>query len=157
RRVTQRCMACGERYPLERVTYACAACDGALEIECDAAALAPGCDAALATGAPFAGRGVWRYAPLLPVGRAGAVSLGEGDTRLHAGERLAARVGVGKVLIKTEGDNPTGSFKDRGMTVGVTQALRLGMRAVACASTGNTSASMAAYAARAGLRAIVLI
>lgn len=72
-------------------------------------------------------------------------------------ERLAKTVSVEKLYLKFEGANPTGSFKDRGMTVGVTKAIELGFKKVACASTGNTSASMAAYAARAGIEAIVYL
>ena len=98
---------------------------------------------------------MWRYRPLLPVGP--KVTLGEGDTGLHACERLGRELGVSRLFVKNEGENPTGSFKDRGMTVGIALAAEAGVSAVACASTGNTSASMAAYAARAGLRAIVLI
>ena len=84
------------------------------------------------------------------------VSLCEGDTPLLAAPRLSARVGA-QVYLKVEGANPTGSFKDRGMTVAITNALAEGSRTVICASTGNTSASAAAYAARAGLDCVVVI
>jgi len=84
------------------------------------------------------------------------ITLLEGGTPLMAAERLSARLGV-QVFLKIEGANPTGSFKDRGMTVAVTHALASGARAVICASTGNTSASAAAYAARAGLTSAVLV
>ena len=84
-----------------------------------------------------------------------AVSLGEGSTPLLHAPRLSARLGI-ELWLKWEGANPTGSFKDRGMCVAVSQALAEGAGAVICASTGNTAASAAAYAARAGLRAIVL-
>ena len=84
------------------------------------------------------------------------VTLKEGATPLVAAPRLSARVGA-DVHLKVEGANPTGSFKDRGMTVAITKAVRAGARAVVCASTGNTSASAAAYAARAGLDCIVVI
>ena len=85
------------------------------------------------------------------------VTLGEGGTPLVRCDRLAAWAGVREVHVKVEGANPTGSFKDRGMTVGVTLARSLGMRTLGCASTGNTSASLAAYAARAGMRPLVLV
>jgi threonine synthase len=85
------------------------------------------------------------------------VSYPEGNTPLLHRVALDRWAGVEHLLLKHEGHNPTGSFKDRGMTVGVTQALRIGARAVACASTGNTSASLAAYAAQAGLPALVLV
>ncbi|HJZ60629.1 MAG TPA: threonine synthase [Miltoncostaeaceae bacterium] len=98
-----------------------------------------------------------RYRAHLPVGPGTpVVSLGEGSTPLVPLTRLSERLGV-EVHAKLEGMNPTGSFKDRGMTVAVSKALEEGAEAVICASTGNTSASAAAYAARAGLRAAVLI
>ncbi|MBV8954452.1 MAG: threonine synthase, partial [Solirubrobacterales bacterium] len=84
------------------------------------------------------------------------VSLGEGATPLVAAPRLSERVGA-EVWLKLEGANPTGSFKDRGMTCAVSAAVREGSRAVVCASTGNTAASTAAYAARAGLRGAVIV
>ena len=97
-----------------------------------------------------------RYADRLPLPKdAAIVSLGEGSTPLLPAPRISARLGA-EVFLKWEGANPTGSFKDRGMTVAVTQALADGARAVVCASTGNTAASAAAYAARAGLDAVIL-
>ena len=97
----------------------------------------------------------WRerlpFAPEDPV-----VSLGEGSTPLVLAERLSERVGA-EVWLKVEGANPTGSFKDRGMTCAVSAAVREGARAVICASTGNTAASAAAYAARAGLTGAVIV
>ena len=85
------------------------------------------------------------------------VTLLEGNTPLVDAPRLAARAGVARVLLKVEGMNPTGSFKDRGMTVAVSKAAERGAKAVICASTGNTSASAAAYAARAGLLCAVVL
>jgi threonine synthase len=84
------------------------------------------------------------------------ISLGEGSTPLVLAERLSERVGA-EVWLKLEGANPTGSFKDRGMTCAVSAAVREGAQAVVCASTGNTAASAAAYAARAGLRGAVIV
>ncbi|HEX7051059.1 MAG TPA: threonine synthase [Longimicrobiales bacterium] len=99
-----------------------------------------------------------RYASLLPVtAQTPALTLDEGDTPLIAAPRLARWVGVDGLYLKFEGMNPTGSFKDRGMVVAVAKAQETGARMVLCASTGNTAASAAAYAARAGLTAIVLI
>jgi threonine synthase len=97
---------------------------------------------------------VWRYRDRLPV--APLVSLGEGDTPLVRAPVLSERVGC-DVWLKLEGANPTGSFKDRGMTVAVSAAVGEGAEAVVCASTGNTAASAAAYAARAGLRGAVIV
>jgi threonine synthase len=97
-----------------------------------------------------------RYANRLPLSKdAPIVSLGEGSTPLLPAPRIGARLGT-ELFLKWEGANPTGSFKDRGMTVVITQALADGARAIVCASTGNTAASAAAYAARAGLEAVIL-
>ena len=99
-----------------------------------------------------------RYADLLPIGDATPrLSLAEGDTPLLASPRLAEWVGAAELHLKYEGANPTGSFKDRGMVVAVAKALEAGATTLICASTGNTSASAAAYAARAGIRAVVLL
>ena len=84
-----------------------------------------------------------------------SVSLGEGSTPLVRAGRLSERLGL-ELHLKIEGANPTGSFKDRGMAVAVGRAVERGARAVVCASTGNTAASAAAYAARAGIEAVVL-
>lgn len=99
---------------------------------------------------------VWKYRSLLPV-RSDPVTLKEGGTPLYRLDRLEKELGIRKIYVKHEGLNPSGSFKDRGMTVGVTKALEFKKNAVACASTGNTSASMAMYAAKAGLKAYVLL
>src|SRR5579863_9766880 len=97
------------------------------------------------------------YRSFLPVSDdTPVVTLLEGDTPLLEAPRLSARVGA-RVWLKLEGQNPTGSFKDRGMTLAISKALEEGAKAVVCASTGNTSASAAAYSARAGLTCVVLI
>jgi threonine synthase len=97
-----------------------------------------------------------RFRDVLPVSAATpVVSLGEGSTPLLEAPRLSERLGV-EILLKWEASNPTGSYKDRGMTVAVSKALEDGAEAVICASTGNTAASAAAYAARAGVPAVVL-
>jgi threonine synthase len=127
---------------------------------------APRCDTCVEvngsreTVAPPRGRGVIaRYREFLPVSDATQiVSLGEGGTPLIFSPRLSEIVGRDcEVYIKYEGLNPTGSFKDRGMTVAVSKAAEHGAGALICASTGNTSASAAAYAARAGLRCVVVL
>src|SRR2546421_807390 len=98
-----------------------------------------------------------RFREFLPSCNA-VISLGEGNTPLVFSPKLSSRVGRGcKVFIKNEGLNPTGSFKDRGMTVAVSRAIDRGARTLICASTGNTSASAAAYAARAGIRCAVVL
>jgi threonine synthase len=102
--------------------------------------------------------GVWRYRALLPALPDDAiVTRAEGRTPIYWDDRIAAYAGLGRFGLKHEGQNPTGSFKDRGMTVGVSHARAIGARIVACASTGNTSASLASYAAAARLPALVLI
>ncbi|SDX73324.1 threonine synthase [Halobellus clavatus] len=101
------------------------------------------------------GRGVWRYHAALPFEM--GVSLPEGDTPLHEAPRLREEIGVNTLRVKHEGMNPTGSFKDRGMTVGVRVAKELGVDRLACASTGNTSAALAAYGARGGMETLVLL
>jgi threonine synthase len=101
--------------------------------------------------------GVWRYAPFMPVDPLHKVSIQEGGTPLYKTDGLAWEVGVSEVHVKFDGLNPTGSFKDRGMTVGVSRAKELGAKIVGCASTGNTSASLAAYAAKADIKCAVFL
>ena len=105
------------------------------------------------------GTGVlYRYAAFLPLtSQTPRISLGEGDTPLVRSQYLAAELGCQELYFKLEGCNPTGSFKDRGMVVAVAKALEAGSRAIMCASTGNTSASAAAYGARYGLTTLVLV
>ncbi|CAN5770345.1 hypothetical protein BH18ACT15_BH18ACT15_13140 [soil metagenome] len=106
---------------------------------------------------PAPGGVITRYFEHLPVTDATpVVSLGEGGTPLVLSDRLSGETGA-EVWLKCEGLNPTASFKDRGMTVAVSKAVEDGARAVVCASTGNTSASAAAYAGRAGIACGVLI
>jgi threonine synthase len=102
--------------------------------------------------------GIWRFRKALPLEpEAKAVSLTEGRTPLVPVGRIGAKLGLRQVYVKNEGQNPSGSFKDRGMTVAVTRAVQGGSRLLVCASTGNTAASMAAYAARAGVTAMVTV
>jgi threonine synthase len=101
--------------------------------------------------------GVWRFREFLPFEeKVEIVSLGEGNTQLYDAPRCAEYTGLNWLLLKHQGNNPTGSFKDTGMTVAVTQARKLGMRRVVCASTGNTAASLAAYAARARMECMIM-
>ena len=101
--------------------------------------------------------GVWRYAPFMPVDPSNKVSIQEGGTPLYKTDRLSKELGVSQAYVKFEGLNPTGSFKDRGMTIGVSHAKELGAKVVGCASTGNTSASLAAYAAKADMKCAVFL
>ncbi len=140
------CIECGETFaPFEDVRYTCDECDGLLEVRYDE----------LSTFDDFDGEGVWRYADALPL--ESGVSIQEGSTPLYEVPRLEESVGVETLRIKHEGMNPTGSFKDRGMTVGVAVARELGVDRLACASTGNTSAALAAYGTRADMETLVLL
>ena len=160
--LTLRCIACGASYAADQPRYTCD-CGGLLDVVQDLASLKGKLtthvfDERLAQRDLPYGSGVWRYSDLLfSVAAEQLVSNYEGNTNLYSSDRLSRWVGLDSLILKHEGENPTGSFKDRGMTVGVTYARMLGARTVACASTGNTSASMASYAARAGLRALVFI
>ena len=142
------CIGCARRFDASEIRYTCE-CGELLSVERDAMPKRDLFDARLASRKTIDKSGVWRFREaVLNVDESEIVTHPEGSTQLY--ER-------GGIFFKHEGENPTGSFKDRGMTVAMTQAKRLGARAVACASTGNTSASLAAYAAQAGLRAIVFI
>jgi threonine synthase len=102
--------------------------------------------------------GVWRFRDLLPrVAREHVVTMSEGNTPLVELPKAARNLGIARVLAKHQGMNPTGSFKDTGVSVAISMARAQGYSLVCCASTGNTSASVAAYAARAGMKAIVLL
>jgi threonine synthase len=101
--------------------------------------------------------GVWRYHQFMPVDIKNAVTIQEGGTPLYCTTALAKDIGVKEAYVKFEGLNPTGSFKDRGMTLGVSHAKELGAKVVGCASTGNTSASLAAYAAKADIKCAVFL
>ena len=149
------CVGCRAHYSSTETLYGCKSCGDLLEIRYDYDSLRESVDTSLWKARPIS---VWRYEELLPLGGDSLkVSLGEGGTCLHRSIRLAERLGLKRLRVKNEGQNPTGSFKDRGMTVGVSKAVEIGAERVACASTGNTSASLAAYAARAGLTCIVVI
>ncbi|CAB49948.1 threonine synthase [Pyrococcus abyssi] len=142
-----RCIRCGREYPEDEIRYRCE-CGGLLEVVVDLDKV----DTKIFDGNNIT---LWKYESWLPVKK--IVSLNEGGTPLYRLNNLEKILGVKELYAKNEGANPTGSFKDRGMTVGVSKALELGMKRVACASTGNTSASLAAYAAKAGIEAYVLV
>jgi threonine synthase len=143
------CIDCGASAPLAYVLQ-CAACGGLLEVRYDLDALRRAGPAHLRV------RGLWRYAPVLPVADpAHRVTLGEGETPLLDCPRLARELGVRGLTVKFEGTNPTGSVKDRTSATAVGAALAFGFRAISVVSTGNAGSSIAAYAARAGLRALV--
>jgi threonine synthase len=155
-------MDCGRQYPVNEVAYTCETCGGLLDLIHDLDTLKKTVSRDLfdsrlgSLDAPY-NSGVWRYKEIIypDIAPDEIVSRPEGNTNLYNVTQLAAWAGVGTLYLKHEGENPTGSFKDRGMTGGLTQARLLGMERVACASTGNTSASLASYAALAGLEGIV--
>ncbi|HSB55581.1 MAG TPA: threonine synthase [Gemmatimonadales bacterium] len=158
----QVCGSCGERLSELDPATRCA-CGGLLEIQHDrpmedGVSLRRLFDERRSHNGELDLSGVWRYRDLvLPNGANYAVTHPEGNTPLLRRPAIAEFAGLSELQIKHEGHNPTGSFKDRGMTVAVTQARRIAAPAVACASTGNTSASLAAYAAQAGLTALVFV
>lgn len=150
------CPACGWTAAAGGPHDACGSCGGLLDVvHARPAAEGPGAFARLA-GAGSAS-GVWQYRALVMPDAERPVSWPEGHTPFVDAEAVGRWAGVARLRLKHEGMNPTGSFKDRGMTVAVTHAVRAGARAVACASTGNTAASLAAYAAIAKLPAFVLV
>lgn len=150
-----KCINCGSKYSVHEILYTCKKCNDLLEVELDFRELAKEIEEGHWKRRSIS---VWKYKEFLPVfDESKTVTLKEGGTNLYKCGNLAKKFRLRNFYVKNEGENPTGSFKDRGMTVGVTKALELNTKAVACASTGNTSASLAAYAAKAGLRCIVLI
>jgi threonine synthase len=166
-----RCIGCRKICSQPTPDYRCSDCGNLLEAVYGASSVA---DASAPTSpdalkglwcsrktllAPEDLSGVWRFRELLPILRdvRQAVTLREGNTPVYELPRCARSAGVTRLLAKHQGMNPTASFKDTGMTAALSVAREQGFRWVGCASTGNTSASMAAYAARAGLRALVMI
>lgn len=143
-----RCIECGEYYHINRTDYRCDKCKSPLEVNHQDV-----------EWEVYSTKGVWRYKemihPTLP--EEFIVTLGEGATTIYENDKLSAYSGVNNLHLKHEGRNPTGSFKDRGMTVAVSEAKRLGLNHAICASTGNTSSSAAAYTSFAGIGMTVVI
>jgi threonine synthase len=168
-----RCFGCGARIRGvdARPDFRCAACGDLFEVEYPGWSQRKGPDRPNPGALKWLWRerrcssegldhsGVWRFRELLPIldSFGNAVSLREGNTPLYPLTRAAKRMGIDQLFAKHQGMNPTGSFKDTGMTAALSVAKERGFEWVACASTGNTSAAMAAYAARAGLKSLVLI
>jgi threonine synthase len=151
----QECINCGTKYTLNEIIYFCKKCGDILEVKYDFKELSKKLEKSNWRNVPLS---VWRYRDFMPIEDVSKIiSLNEGGTGLHSCHKLGKQVGLVQLYVKNEGENPTGSFKDRGMTVGVSKANELGAKNVICASTGNTSASLAAYAAKAGMRCTVLI
>ena len=162
-----RCIACGDLSDAARQDFRCGQCGDLLEItypswknaKPDAEKLKSTWQKRRLSPNPVDLSGVWRYRDLLPAleDEQQVITLREGNTPLYELPQCARVTGVPRLFAKHQGMNPTGSFKDAGMTVAATFARRAGFRWVACASTGNTSASMAAYAARGGMRSLVMV
>lgn len=145
------CLDCGASFDAADEPGRCPDCGGALDPAYDYDALDLDRDA-FARDAVADGRaGIWRYAPVLPFPRSASVTMAEGATPLVETPRLAEELGVGRVLVKDEGRNPTGTFADRGAAVAITAAAGHGETDVALASPGNDGQAIAAYAARAGM------
>jgi threonine synthase len=155
---------CRSRFAITEVLYNCPKCGGLLEAGYPDAPADPEVLKTLwrerrMNNRPLDQSGVWRYRECIPFLDSfdHVVTLREGNTPLLDAPRAASYGRLDKLVFKHQGFNPTGSFKDNGMTCGTAQAVRLGMQRVACVSTGNTSASMAAYASAAGLQPIIFI
>jgi threonine synthase len=150
-----RCIKCGREFSDDEILYACPSCGNLLEVILPLADMDPKKLRKAFDSRPLS---VWRYRELLPrIRTESLITMDEGGTPLHKCSRLGEGIGAKSLFIKFDGMNPTGSFKDRGMTVGVSKAVDLKVKSVVCASTGNTSASLAAYSGLAGLKCIVMI
>jgi threonine synthase len=145
------CINCGKEAETERPDSKCKYCGDLLEVSISAK---------IDGRALFEGRGpgIWRFGAALPFFSGTApVSLGEGGTPLVPLQNVGRGLGLVNLYAKNDGQNPTGSFKDRGIAVAATRAKALGARALVCASTGNTAASLAAYGAKAGIKSVVVV
>jgi threonine synthase len=155
--------SCGATFGIEEVLYNCPKCGGLIEVAYCESVPADELKGTFRnrrlSNDPLDQSGVWRYRELFPFldDVSHVVTLREGNTPMLDAPIAASFGGLDRLTFKHQGFNPTGSFKDNGMTCGVAQAGRLKMRRVACVSTGNTSASMAAYAAAAGLEALIFL
>jgi len=147
------CRECGRGYPAEAL-HVCDFCFGPLEVAYDLDGVRRSTSRETVEAGP---RTMWRWADLLPSTPPGEIDLGAGGTPLVRADRLGAELGLGELWLKDDTRNPTGSFKDRVVSVALAKARELGFKVAACASTGNLANSVAAHAARAGMRSIVFI
>jgi threonine synthase len=148
-----RCRECARTYPTEAL-HVCEFCFGPLEVAYDYEAISATVSRERIAAGP---QTIWRYADLLPADATAPVDLGAGFTPLVRADRLAAELGLGELWVKNDTVNPTGSFKDRVVSVALTKARELGFKVAACASTGNLANSVAAHAAHAGMQSVVFI
>jgi len=150
-----RCTSCGEAYPADEIHTTCPACGKVLFAEYDLARAGQTLTREALRSRPWT---LWRYHELMPVrDPANRLTLGEGGTPLLRAHRLGQVLGLSRLWLKDESQNPTGSFKARGLAAAISRAKELGARAVAIPSAGNAAAAMSAYAARAGLPAYVFM
>ena len=147
------CRECGTAYPAE-ARYACEFCFGPLEVSYDLESARGVVTREVIESGPAS---IWRYAPLLPDPGSSPVDLGAGWTPLRRASRLAEVLGVRELWLKDDTRNPTGSFKDRVVSVALSSARRLGFTTAACASTGNLATSVAAHAAAIGWPSVTII
>ncbi|MES0329751.1 MAG: pyridoxal-phosphate dependent enzyme, partial [Dehalococcoidales bacterium] len=147
-----RCRKCGREYPLEPINL-CEFCFSPLEVTYDYQAMARGVSREKLASGPAS---LWRYRDLLPVD-GDVVDLGTGFTPLTRAKRLGRALGLDELYIKNDSLNPTYSFKDRVVSVAISKAWEFGFDTVACASTGNLAASVAAHAAKAGMKSFVFV
>lgn len=144
-----KCIRCGAEYPLEYMLV-CRKCNNLVEFEYDLKELAN------VDLSKVEGQGIWRFHPVLPIASPEhTVSLGEGNTALLATERFGKQIGIDRVSMKYEGSNPTGTFKDRSSATAIAAAKQFGFTRTAVVTTGNAGASIASYAARAGIESVV--
>lgn len=139
-----KCTRCGETYPEEEIKYRCPSCNSVLKIDREV------------EEPSFSGEGTRKFKEVLPV-NSDLVTLQEGETPLYTADSISQKYGIDEILLKYEGTNPTGSFKDRGSSVAVTKALEYGYDEVTLASTGNMAASVSAYSSKARLKTNVFI
>jgi threonine synthase len=148
-----RCRECGRTYPVE-ARHVCDFCFGPLEVVYDYDKMRASVSrASIAAGPP----NLWRYAEMLPINFPSVIDLSPGFTPLIRAERLGQHLGLDNLWLKDDTRNPTGSFKDRVVSVALSKALEFGFKVAACASTGNLANSVAAHAARAGMASVVFI
>ncbi len=152
-RVRLRCVNCGAEYDVSYKMFMCPKCGQVLEVVFEPDELPPFEEYRRRSRM----HGIWRFKELLPFKSKKPVTMGEGNTPLIRLEKLEKVIGIRRLYAKFEGANPTGSFKDRGMSLAVTIAKEVGARAVVAASTGNTAASAAAYSAKAGLKTFLVL
>ncbi|MCX8126631.1 MAG: pyridoxal-phosphate dependent enzyme, partial [Dehalococcoidia bacterium] len=148
-----RCRKCGQEYPIQPRRI-CEFCLSPLEVYYDYRALKTVVSRSSISAGPAS---MWRYIKLLPVEPGDEVDIGTGFTPLLRAERLGRELGLSQLYLKNDCVNPTWSFKDRAVAVAVSKAREFGYRTVGCASTGNLAASVAAHAAKAGMRAYVFV